>query len=185
MRTKADELLGYGMSKQQVFDLVVQEFPEVRPGKVADHLRYRPTLWSREHYLGVHRGLLGLIVASALLRVLPPLLQVGVAADGTLAHLLVVPIGSLLLGYGMYRWQGQLFLWVGWGNLLSAFGLIGAFSRFVNDGGDHWALLMKVVAVTIGALSLYLAHKVFAKPDELKDPMGQAPTRYVFPEEGV
>ncbi len=185
MRTKADELLGYGMSKQQVFDLVVQEFPEVRPGKVADHIRYRPTLWSRERYRTAHLVLLALIAGSAFLRVLGPVLEKTLRLDQATAYITLVPIASLLLGFSMYRWQGQVFEWVGWGNLLSAIGLISAFGRFVKDGGDHWALVMKVMAVTIGSLSIYLARKVFAKPEEVKDRMGQAPPRYVFPVEGV
>jgi hypothetical protein len=78
-----------------------------------------------------------------------------------------------------------LFLWVGWANLLSVFGLASAFSSMVKDGSDPWRLLMKVLGVAIGALSLYLAHKVFARPVLVKDPGGMAPARYEFPVEGL
>ena len=185
MRTKVDELLSYGMSKQQVFDLVVVEFPEVKPGKVAEHVRYRPTLWSRERYRTAHRGLLALIVCSALWRVIDAVMEHGMKLDQATAYVALVPIASILLGYVILQWHGQVFEWVGWGNVMSAFGLFKGFRTLVEEGSDHGVLALKVMAVAIGALSLYLARKVFAKPMEQKDPMGQAPSRYVFPDEGM
>jgi drug/metabolite transporter (DMT)-like permease len=185
IRTKAEELLGYGMSKQQVFDNLMLEFPEARPKKLAEVLRYRPTLWSRERFRNVHLALLALIAAAALLRIAGPLLQDGVRMDMATAYLSLVPIATLLLGYTLYRWQGEVFEWVGWGNVLGAFGLMGAVRRVVSDGEEPWDLLMKLLSVAIGVIALYLARKVFAKPQEVKDVMGQAPPRYVFPEEGM
>jgi hypothetical protein len=49
---------------------------------------------------------------------------------------------------------------------------------------DLGALLMKVLSIAIGAIALYLARKVFQKPQVVKDPFGQAPPRYLFPVEG-
>jgi len=185
MRTKADELLSYGMPKQQVLDSVLLEFPEVKPKKVAEHLRYSATLLAKERYRGLHLSLLGLIAASAALRVLRPVLQDAIRMDTATAYLTLVPIASLLLGYSIYRWQGQVFEWVGWGNVLGALGLMGAVKRVVNGGEEPWDLVMKLLSVAIGVVALYLARKVFAKPKELKDPLGQASPRYVFPEEGM
>jgi hypothetical protein len=185
MRTKVDELLSYGMSKQQVFDLVVVEFPEVKPGKVAEHVRYRPTLWARERYRTAHLGLLALIVCSAVWRVIAAVMEHGVKLDQASAYVALVPIASILVGYVIHQWHGQVFEWVGWGNVLSAFGLFKGFRTLFEDGADHGVLALKVMAVAIGALSLYLARKVFAKPMQQKDPMGQAPPHYVFAAEGM
>jgi len=185
IQRKADELLGYGMSKQQVFDNLMLEFPEAKPKKVAELLRYRPTLWSRERYRGMQLALLALIALSALLRVMGPVLQGTIRMDMPTTYLTLVPIASLLLGYSMYRWQGEVFEWVGWGNALGAFGLVEEIRHFDMEATDLGDFSMKLMSVAIGALSLYLARKVFAKPDLLKDPMGSASPRYVFPEEGM
>jgi len=185
IRTKAEELLGYGMTKQQAFGILMLEFPEAKPKKVAELLRYRPTLWSRERFRGMHLALLALIAVSALLRVLGAVLVDTIRMDMPTAYLTLVPIATVLLGYSLYRWQGEVFEWVGWGNVLGAFGLLNAFRQVVEKDADLGLLFMKVMSVAIGALSLYLARKVFAKPREIKDPMGQAPARFVFPVEGM
>jgi|GEM_PF-4587268 len=39
MRTKADELLGFGMTKQQVYDVLLFEFFDAKPKKVVELLR--------------------------------------------------------------------------------------------------------------------------------------------------
>jgi hypothetical protein len=185
IRTKVDELLGYGMTKQQAYDNLMLAFPDARPKKVAEVLRYRPTLWSREHFRNVHRALMALIAAAALLRIAGPLLQDGVRMDMATAYLSLVPIATLLLGYTLYRWQGEVFEWVGWGNVVGALGLMGAVRRVVSDGEEPWDLLMKLLSVAIGVIALYLARKVFAKPDLVKDPGGMVPPRYEFPVEGM
>ncbi len=185
IKRKAEELLGYGMPKQQVFENLMLEFPEAKPKKVAEVLRYRPTLTSRERFREVHLVLLGLIVASALLRILPPVLENSIRWDMATAYLTLVPIASLLLGYSIYRWQGQVYEWVGWGNVLGAFGLLSTLRNFGVHNADPWALSMKLFAVAIGVISLYLARKVFAKPKVEKDPLEKGVVRVVFPEEGM
>jgi len=183
IQRKADELLGYGMPKQQVFDNLMLEFPEAKPKKVAEVLRYRPTLWSRERFRGAHLALLALIALSALLRVLGPVMEGTIRMDMPTAYLTLVPIASLLLGYSMYRWQGEVFEWVGWGNAVGVFGLMSELRRFDPEAAELGELLMKLISVAIGALSLYLVRKVFAKPTEVKDPQGISAPRYTFPDE--
>jgi hypothetical protein len=100
-------------------------------------------------------------------------------------YLSLVPIATLLLGYSLFVWQGEVFEWVGWGNVLGAFGLLGSLKDLDMQDADLGALLMKVLSIAIGAIALYLARKVFQKPEVVKDPFGQAPPRYVFPVEGV
>lgn len=185
IQRKADELLSFGMNKQQVFDNLLLEFPVAKPKKVADLVRYRPTLWSRERYRSAHLALLALIAATALLRILGPVLQHSIHMDMPTTYLTLVPIASLLLGYSLYRWQGQVFEWVGWGNLAGAFGLLNEIRELDMEALDLGGVLVKVLAVAIGALSLYLARKVFAKPQEVKDPLGQVPSHYLFPAEGI
>jgi predicted outer membrane lipoprotein len=185
IQRKADELLSFGMTKQQVFDNLLLELPEAKPKKVADLVRYRPTLWSRERYRSMHLAVLTLIAASAVLRVLGPVLKHSIRMDMPTTYLTLVPIASLLLGYSLYRWQGQVFEWVGWANLAGAFGLLNAIRQLDMEAMDLGVLSVKVMSVAIGALSLYLARKVFSKPQEVLDPLGQVPSHYLFPAEGT
>ena len=88
IRDKSQELLGFGMPKQAVFDTIVIEHPEAKPKKVADMLRYMPTQWSKERYRGMHLALLALIAASAALRILGPLMKDAIRWNMPTAYLL-------------------------------------------------------------------------------------------------
>lgn len=184
IRTKAEELLSFGIPKQQVFDNLLLQFPEAKPKKVAEVVRYMPSLLGRERYRTLHLALLGLIAASALLRLARPLLNGSIGPDQATAYLSLVPIATLLMGYSLYRWQGQVFEWVGWGNAVGAFGLLNDLSQFVKDGGDPWTLSGRLLSVSIGAVALYLAYRVFTKPKMEKDPMTGV-ERAVFREESM
>lgn len=178
-KAKAQELLGFGIPKQQVFDNLRMEFPEVKPGKLAEWLRYMPTSYAREKYRSLHLALLAIIVLSAVLRILRQVFSSGVHLDQATAYLSLVPIATLLMGWTLYRWQGQVFEWVGWGNVLGAFGLLRELQLILKDGADPWNLVGRLLSVSIGAIALYLAHKVFAKPKVEKDPL-TGEKRYVF-----
>ncbi len=182
IKIKAEELLSFGIPKQQVFDNLLLQFPEAKPKKVAEVVRYMPSLMARDRFRTLHLTLLCLIAASAVLRLARPLLQGAIGPDQATAYLSLVPIATLLLGYSMYRWQGQVFEWVGWGNAVGAFGLLNDLSELVKDGGDLWTLTGRILSVSIGGVALYLAHQVFTKPKVEKDPM-TGMERVVFKEE--
>ena len=184
IKRKAEEHLGYGLPKQQTYDLLMTEFPEAKPKKVAEVLRYMPSLQARERYRTLHLSLLGLIAASAALRLARPLMYGTIGMDQATAYLSLVPIATLLLGYSMYRWQGQVFEWVGWGNLVGVFGLMRDVNHFVKDGGEIWTISGRFLSVAIGAVALFLAHRVFTKPKVEKDPMTGV-ERMVFKEEDL
>jgi hypothetical protein len=184
IKAKAEELLSFGIPKQQVFDNLLLQFPEAKPKKVAEVVRYKPSLLARERYRALHLTLLGLIAASAVLRLARPLMQGAIGPDQATSYLSLVPIATLLLGYSLYRWQGEVFEWVGWGNVVGAFGLLNDLSELVKDGGDLWTLSGRFLSVSIGGVALYLAHRVFTKPKVEKDPMTGA-ERMVFKEEGM
>jgi hypothetical protein len=183
VRTKAKELLGFGMPKQAAFDTLVLEHPEVKPKKIAETLRYMPTAWSRERHRTTHLALLGLIALSALLRLIGPMLKEDVRWDVPTAYLSLVPIASLLVGWSIYRWQGQVFEWVGWGNALGAAGLLSAVRALAEGRGEAGSIAANALSAAIGVLALVLAYRVFAKPKVEKDSLG-GPDRYVFPVEG-
>jgi hypothetical protein len=182
IKRSAKEYLDSGLPKQQTFDLLMAQFPEAKPKKVAEVLRHMPTQWSKEHYRGMHWALLGLIALSAMLRIAGPVWQNTIRWDMPKAYLSLVPIASLLVGWSIFRWSGQMFEWVGWGNLFGATTLLSALGALVKGNGDPKTIVASALTAGIGTLALYLAHKVFAKPKVVKDPLG-GPERVVFPDE--
>ncbi|MFN3875888.1 MAG: hypothetical protein ACK4L7_08260, partial [Flavobacteriales bacterium] len=162
----------HGLPKQQPFDLLTAGFPGARPRKVAGAVRYMPALRARERYRNPHLLLLAAIVALALMRAVPTLLQKDFAWEASCRLVSLVPIASLLLGWSIWRWQGQVFQWVGWSNVAGAAGMIKALTALNNGGGDAQQALQSALSVGIGASARYLAHQVFAEPKAEKDPLG-------------
>lgn len=182
IKRKAEEHLSYGLPKQQTYDLLMAEFPEAKPKKVAEELRYMPTLHARERYRDLHRLLLVGIVLLAAIRVVPVLVDADFAWERSYRLVSLVPFASLLLGWSIWRWQGQVFQWVGWMNLFGLGALVKALTDLNNGGGNIMHAVQSAVSVSIGALALYLAYRVFTKPKVEKDPLG-GPERMVFEEE--
>ncbi|MCB9183978.1 MAG: hypothetical protein H6591_08665 [Flavobacteriales bacterium] len=184
IRRKADELLGYGYAKQRVVELLLLELPHEKPRQVAKVVRYRPTILARERYNGVHTALMLVIVLYGMLRVLKPVME-GVDWSSAYRLFSLAPIATVLLGWSIYRWQGQVFGWVGWVNVLGLASLPSAITETIAGDGDPWKLSFSVLSISIGGMALYLAHRVFPKFREERDPLGIAPPIYVFPEETI
>lgn len=183
IRNRASELLGDGYAKQQAFDILSSEFLDAKPKRVADVLRYMPTRMDQDRFRTWHAALLLLVLLNTLLRLVPKLLDQPVDWAGSYRFVTLVPIATLLVGYSLYRWQGQVFLWVGWANVLAVLGLVNALSALAKDGVPGWALAVEVSSILIGALALYLAYKVFPKYVVEKDPAGKMPARILFSED--
>lgn len=182
IRRKSDELLGYGYPKQHVVDLVLMEHPQEKPRKVAGVVRYRPTLVARDRYRNLHAVLLLTIALYGAIRVAKPILE-GLDWSSSYRLLSLAPIATVLLGWSIYRWEGQVFGWVGWVNVIGITSLPSAIEEVAAGDGDAWKLAFSVLSVSIGGMALFMAHRVFPKFKEEKDPLGIAPPRYVFPEE--
>lgn len=183
VRERAEELLALGHPKQETFDRLVLEFPAAKPKRVAKILRYKATEQDQQRFRDLHIALLSLVLLNAVLRLLPKVLDQDVDWSESYRFVSLVPIASLLVGYSLYRWQGQVFLWVGWANVLAVFGLVRALSELTKGSPPDWALAVEVSSVLIGAMALYLANKVFQKYEVQPDPSGNGTKRYLFREE--
>lgn len=172
-----------GYSRQQTFDLLQADNPGVKPKRLADILRNRPTLLDRERHQGTLNLMLAIMVLYAVLSVVHEFQSDEFRWMGSKRYLMLVPVATILLGWSVYRWQGRVFRWVGWMNLLGAISLFGTYTAFMAGEGDPWRVVLDSLSVAIGGLALYLAIKVFPKYSEQPDPLGGA-KRYVFPEEG-
>lgn len=184
VRERATELLSFGLPKQQVFDGLLMQFPEVKAGKVAELLRYMPSLQARERYGGVHRWLLITIALSAVLRIVHPLLDPGYDWASGAKYVSLVPIATLLVGWTIYRWQGQVLVWVGWGNLAGIGSLVKQVPSLVRGDADPWSLAFAALPVAIGVLALVLVYGAFPAYQRRKDPHGGTDL-ITFPDEQV
>jgi hypothetical protein len=185
IKRKAAEHLGNGLPKQYAYDLLLAEYPEAKPKKVAEVLRYMPSQQAQERYRTVHLLLLGIIIAVAVLRVAKPMMVPGFQWEASFKVLDLLPFATLFLAWSIWRWEGHVFEWVGWLNVIGAYDLVKMLSVFPHGRGEPWNTGMTALTVGIGVLALYLARRVFAKPKEEQDPLGQGPKRYVFPEDGM
>lgn len=179
-----EELLALGYSKQQVFDQVTAAQPEMKPGRVADALRNRATLMAKKRYMNAHRVLLALILVNAVLRLWRTVDARMLGEAHAFQFLGLIPFATLFATYGIYRWQGEHFQWVGWLNVLGAIGVLGRLGTLARHGRWDTPAAMDMLSLIIGILCLYLANRVFAQPRKVKDPLG-GPVRYVFPEGGL
>jgi hypothetical protein len=183
IRTQALERMSFGLDRQHVFDELMVEHPDAKPKKVAEIIRYIPTLHGREYYRSYHQLLLLVIGVYGLLRLLQPLLEEDFAWTNTFRLVTLAPIATLLLAYNVYRWEGQVFEWMAWVNLWGGISLLNGLLGQGRENGDLWSMGSGILSVLIGALALYLSKHVFPKYTVEKDPLGQRPPRIVFPPE--
>lgn len=175
----AEELLGLGFSHQQALDQLMVEYPSVKPGRLAEFLRYLPTVYAKERYAQHHRLLLGLILLSGAVRIWYSIGQVNGNWAQAYGFISLVPIATLMVGYGIYQWRGELFQWVGIGNLLSGFSFFGHLRHFATDRFEPWGMLFDLLSLGIGALAYFLYRNAFPKVKTEKDPLG-GPARITF-----
>jgi hypothetical protein len=182
IRSKAQELLSFGIPKQAVFDTLRLEHPEVKPKKLAEAVRYLPTREARERYRTAQRLLLACIAASAVLRIARPMLAPDFEWTVNLRLLSLMPFATLMLAWSIYRWHGEAFGWVGWMNAAGGIELLRHLKHLAKDGVEPWSFANDALELAIGGLALYLSARVFAKYRRVKDPMG-GDDQLVFPED--
>lgn len=184
IKKRVTELLGYGLPKQQTYDLLMSEFPEAKPKKVAEVLRYMPSSQARERYGNVHRALLLTIALLAVLRIAHPLLDPDYDWANAFKYVSLVPIATVLVGWSIYRWQGQVLMWIGWANLASIGTFVRHSAKFASGNADPWFVAFAALPVLIGVLALVLLYFAFPGYTVEKDPLG-GPDRVLFREEGM
>lgn len=184
LKREADELLGYGYTHQQAFDQLVIEFPDKKPKKVAELLSNRPSLEARQRYRTLHLLLLAIIALNAVLKVMHTWDPVEIERGFSYRWINLVPIATVLVGYTLYVWQGEVFRWIGWVNAVAGLGLLRHLSRLSSGHFDPWDATFDSLSFSIGLICLFLQYRAFPKYKEHKDPLGGLPT-FVFQQEQV
>ncbi len=184
IKEQADELLGFGFAHQQVYEQLRLEHPELKPKKIVEVLANRPSAEARQRFAKLHLALLSLITLNAVVKVAQSWDPDVLARGFSYGWIGLAPIATVLVGYGLYRWQGELFRWIGWVNLASGLSLIGQL-RHLNDGRmDPWATTLSAIALAIGLITIYLSRKAFPQYEQMKDPLG-GPGTYQFQQEDM
>jgi hypothetical protein len=179
IRRQADELLALGFAHQQAFDQLILEHPEAKPERVAEYLGHRPSLWARERYRNMHRWLMALIVLSACLRVWHAVEGRELRLDQAASFIVLVPIATLLGGYSLYKWQGEVFRWVGWANVWTGVGFVTSLLAWVQGHGDPRRVPPAALSFGIGVLALLLWRRAFPKYEMRREIPG-GPQRALF-----
>lgn len=178
---EAEQLLGIGLGHQQVFEQVRLQHPDVKPKKIAEWLRQRPSNMAKDRYRTPHQVLLALVAISAALRIWSAFGHRTIDVEHAWRLIGLVPFATLFMAWALYRWNGQHFQWVGWMNILGVFGVMPVLTRLASEGLITLVEVSGIISVVIGVLALYLHSKAFPKYSFHKDPMG-GPGRYEFRE---
>lgn len=179
LRATADELLALGFTHQQAFEQLKLEFPGKKPKKLARLLQERPSWAARQRYRGLHLLLMVCIVLNGVLKTAHSWDPEQLLQGFSYRTIPLVPIATLLIGYGLLRWQGSLFRWLGWVNIASGFGLLGHLQHAFTTRWEPWGAAFDLLSLAIGLIILYLDKRAFTRYTVEKDPMG-GPDSYHF-----
>lgn len=181
VRRYAEERLSWGYSRQHVFDELRAQGTGMKDGRLAEVIRYIPSQAGRERYGTLNHVLLGLIAAYGLVQLLRPLLEGPWEQPSAYRMFTILPIATVFLGYAVYRFRGEAYTWLGLINFWSSLGILGDLKHFNNGDWDPWTLAKRALSLAIACLAWYLAVRLFPRAKKEKDPLGQGPSRYVFP----
>jgi len=183
IRKQAEERIGLGYTRQHVFDELMLEHPGEKPKKIAEVVRYIPSLAAREHYGTYQQGLLAAIIAFAVLQLARPVLDGEFNGAGAFTLIRLLPFATIFLGIAVYRWRGEVLPWLAFINGMTVFTLMNDLSELAKGSVDPWEFSRHGLSVLIAALAWYLSANMYPKYKEEKDPLGQMPPRIVFPPE--
>ena len=185
LRKKAEELVGFGYSRQHMYDVLTMEHPEVKRKRIAHVVRYVPSEVVRAKYAAIQQGLLAAIGITVLLHLAER--WGGVPGDWrpNFAVVGAIPFASIFLGLGLLRWRGEALPWLVFVNAFSGLGILRDLNELLTGVPSWYSLMNHALALVIAVLAWYLYRNAFSKPEEIRDPLGHAPVSHLFPPEPV
>ncbi|HQW06920.1 MAG: hypothetical protein IPH05_07225 [Flavobacteriales bacterium] len=183
IRKLAEERIALGYSRQHIQDELVLMHPEAKPKRIAEVLRYLAPEATRSQFRSYQQALLALVVLTGAMELAAAVVQGSGEGIRTWRWIRVVPFAALFLGYALYKWRGESLQWLAILNGFAALGLIGSIRELFAGEAEPWTLASGLMSLAICILASYLAAKAFPKYEVLKDPVGGAPPRYLFPPE--
>lgn len=183
LRKEVEERIGFGYTRQHVFDELVLAHPEVKPKKIADLVRYVPSLAARMHYRTQQQALLVCIGASTGLEVVRAFDDETLADMSAFRLIRLLPLATLFLGVAVYRWRGEVYQWLGMVNLIGGLHFLSDLAELFGGSVDTGRTIADGLSLAICVLAWYLGHYLFPKYSMDKDPLGRMKDRAVFPPE--
>lgn len=169
--------IALGYSRQHAFDEMRLEQPTIGVERLADVVRYTPSLAARQRYRIEQGALLGAIAAAALLQFIhAPMIFPDHAID-TKTLLMAIPLGTIILGAGVARYHVQLYRWLA---LLSLYGIFRRMGIDELDRPDLWTIAHYVLTISIAGLAFFLNMKLASKYSVVP---GTTPPQVIFPPE--
>ena len=187
IRKRAEELAEEGLGRQHIYDQILLEGTTLKEEKVAEIVRWVPSLAAREAYKVPHALLLVVLWAVAVLKSWAGLSLAAEKGWGALIFMILLPSATVYMAVMIAKYRGQYYRWAAF---LAIYGLLRNFGMILKEL-DPLSVLDILPAVIIAVLGLYLHNKAVPEAEEkletyLND-QGQKRGRkvYVFPPEPV
>lgn len=164
LRKAAEQMVQAGMGRQQVFnELRVQSgLPEE---KVAQVVRYVPSLESRERYMTAQAMLIGLLVLTIVIKLGIALLQVIQVGLAWTPFIFLLPLINIALLYGVVTYRGRAYHFVG----LFAFFTLTRIVFDLNSSTSWFVWVDVAIAAALLGLGYFLNSKMVPGYQEVKE----------------
>ena len=172
---KAKIALGYG--RQHAFDEMHLEHPDIRTKKLADIVRYTPSMVARQRYLAEYGALL---VAVGLYVALPVMHSFSIPGGRSYfgpGIFAAFPFAMMGLGIAVARYRLHVLPWL---MVVTFLGLFHGYNHQSEVVQDVWSIARYVLAAIIAGLSLLLH---FRLASNYSMDRGSKPPQVIFPPE--
>ena len=157
IRKAVEAKVELGYSRQHAFDEMRLERPELGVKRLADIVRHVPSLAARQRYRVEQGALLAAIAASVLLQFIHSPSIYGAQAEDAKAFLFAIPLASIGMGIGIFRYHAQLYRWL---MILTLCGIFRRIGVIHFEETDPWTIAHYALAVAIAGLAFFLHVKL-------------------------
>jgi hypothetical protein len=157
IRRAAEAKVALGYSRQHAFDEMRLEHPELDVLRLAEAVRYVPSLAARQRYRVEQGALLAAIAASAFLQFIHAPGIYGAQAVDARAFLFAIPVATVALGVGIGRYHAKLYRWLA---LLSLYGIFRRMGVVRYEELDVWPMAFYALSAVTAGLAFYLHMKL-------------------------
>lgn len=175
IRKAVEAKIALGYSRQHAYDEMCLEHPELAGKRLADIVRYIPSMAARERYRTEHGLLLFAIAAYVVLPVLHAQSIPGWRSIPGPAALAALPFATIALGIAIARYRLKGLPWL---IFVTALGLFRGLGHPQDLAVDPWTLARYATAIAIAGLSIQLLHKLVSDYRVDRD---FSPPRIIFP----
>lgn len=157
IRRAVEAKIALGYSRQHAYDEMHLEHPEVSSKKLANMVRYTPSLAARQRYRTEYGALLVTVGMYVLLPVIHSLTTPGRQALFGHGMFAAFPFAMVGMGIAIARYRLQVLPWL---IVITLFSLLRVYNHQYEILEDIWAIARYVLAAIIAGLSILLYLKL-------------------------